>query len=137
MPLKETQVSVVVGKPLLMPKIEGEPAPEVVEEWLQKYCDEVQALFQRYVQSSLLPSPLSPSFSLSSFHMCFVCEGSDVSLTHLRFSFLSPPPPPRWTGTNTSTPSPTNLLLSPRRTRRREGGREGGREGRVGLIFSC
>jgi len=49
MPLKHTQVSVVVGKPLPVPKIEGEPAPEVVEEWLQRYCDEVQALFQRYV----------------------------------------------------------------------------------------
>ncbi|TFJ88473.1 hypothetical protein NSK_000047 [Nannochloropsis salina CCMP1776] len=42
------QVSVVVGKPLPVPKIEGEPAPEVVEEWLQRYCDEVQALFQRH-----------------------------------------------------------------------------------------
>nr|ATB53146.1 diacylglycerol acyltransferase [Nannochloropsis oceanica strain IMET1] len=48
MPLKETQVSVVVGTPLRVPKIEGEPSPEVVEEWLHKYCDEVQALFRRH-----------------------------------------------------------------------------------------
>ena len=74
MPLKETQVSVVVGKPLRVPKIEGEPAPEVVEEWLQKYCDEVQALFRRYVLPPPSLPPSCPPFFLSSFlRLVLVC----------------------------------------------------------------
>ena len=46
MPLKNTQVSVVVGTPLPIPHIDN-PSPEVVQEYLDKYCTAVQDLFQR------------------------------------------------------------------------------------------
>lgn len=38
----------MVGKPLEVPKVE-EPTPEIVAEYLDKYCKEVEALFHRCV----------------------------------------------------------------------------------------
>lgn len=40
------QVAVVVGRPLEVPKVEN-PTPEIVAEYLNRYCQEVEALFHR------------------------------------------------------------------------------------------
>lgn len=41
------QVAVVVGRPMPVPKVDN-PTPELVAEYLDKYCKEVEALFHRY-----------------------------------------------------------------------------------------
>lgn len=48
MPLKNTFVAVVVGKPIEVPKVEGTPSPEVVNEYLERYCLAVKELFERH-----------------------------------------------------------------------------------------
>ena len=47
MPLKNTFVAVVVGRPLDVPKVEN-PSNEMVNEYLEKYCTAVHALFERH-----------------------------------------------------------------------------------------
>lgn len=48
MPLPKTSLSVVVGKPVEVPKVEGVVSEEVVNDTLARYTEALTALFERH-----------------------------------------------------------------------------------------